>query len=584
MSSYKYVYLLVLFLCSTLFFSGCKSTSSSSVSPNISCRQFDTYTNEYFDNQMKSNGLNLHFFLSNDADYPDADMSLGDYTYESMQDAQPFYIEQIKTLKKMDYNALDSKRQLTYDVLMEHFQGELDYSDLCLCSEDLSPTIGIQAQLPMIFSEYDFHNQSDIEHYFSLLKSIPEYYSGICDFQILKARNNCFISSDTCSAIIAQCQSFLDAEQVKGNIFYSSFIDRINQCAFLNEEEKTDYIKENEDIIIQYIFPSYHALIDTLTDLKNEGYCTNDNGLFYLKNGKEYYAYLVHSYTGSTLTVPEIKSMIQNQIVADMKQLYSLFTLYPELEIELSDIHSDMKPEAILSDLKKKFVQDFTGVEGLKYALKYVGKTLQDYLSPAFYISPPIDNPDNNVIFINPGKSGEDLYTVLAHEGIPGHMYQNAFFTATSPDKIRYLIDYGGYSEGWAVYAEIMSYKYQFDNEKKALALGYNMSYSLALYCLCDIGVNFEGWTLSDLQAFLSNYSIDDPESCKSIFQAVIEDPANYLKYYVGYLEIMKEKKYVMQQTGADFNLKKFHNALLSIGPAGFDVIHKWIMDEYNRQ
>ena len=579
-----FIYLFIIFSFISLMLCGCIHNKNTAAPPNKTCKVFDSYTKKYFDSNVKSNGLNLHFLLSKDTDYTDVNMSLGDYSYNSMKAGQSFYINQINLLKKIDYNCLDASRQLTYDVLMDYLKSHLDYADLCLCTQDLSETCGVQTQLPIIFSEYEFYNETDIKNYLTLLKSVFPFYKQICEFQKLKAENNSFSGTASCDGVVHQCENFLNNNNLKRNLLNTSFHNRIDNVSFLNESQKQSYKNQNETIIKQNIFPAYQLIIDTMNSLKENGFCKNNNGLCYLKNGKDYYEYLVKNNTGSSLSVMEIKSMIQNQIVSDMKQLYSLISLYPELENNISKTQNLTDAGQILGDLEHKYTKDFSSVSPLKYSLKTVDESLRNASSPAFYIAPPLDNPDSNLVYINPKKTTDDLYTILAHEGIPGHLYQNAYFSSTKPDPVRHLLDFGGYSEGWAVYAELLSYHYQYDNEPLAKAMNYNASYSLALYCLCDIGVNYEGWTPKKLEHFLKNYNIEDAVFCKNIFNEVIENPANYLKYYVGYLEILKTKKNVMLKTGADFDLKKFHNALLTIGPAGFDVINKWIMYYYNLQ
>lgn len=92
----------------------------------------------------------------------------------------------------------------------------------------------------------------------------------------------------------------------------------------------------------------------------------------------------------------------------------------------------------------------------------YVHKSMEDFLSPAFYLTPPLDTGSPNVIYINRANSHSnlELFTTLSHEGFPGHLYQTVFFGRTQPADIRYLITSGGYVEGWATYVESYGYQY----------------------------------------------------------------------------------------------------------------------------
>lgn len=222
----------------------------------------------------------------------------------------------------------------------------------------------------------------------------------------------------------------------------------------------------------------------------------------------------------------ELKSAIQNALSKDVRKLYSLLDINPELEKQLNSLGSEnLNPKDILSHLQKKASKDFPELFNAQYQVKYVDKSLENYLSPAFYLTPPIDDLNKNTIYINNNKNNtENLYTILAHEGIPGHMLQADFFASTSPLPIRHVINYGGYSEGWATYAELMSYQYEYDNRQLADVLACNSSYSLALYSLCDIGVNYEGWTLKDLTNFLKNYNIKTKRSGLLFFRLLLKN------------------------------------------------------------
>lgn len=550
--------------------------------------EFDMYANELFIGQLSSDSLGQHFYISNPKEWglDSVPVTLGTYSYDEMSSSQKYYVNQIQYLKQFDYNKLLSSQQLTFDVLMSSFKSQLDFGDLCLCSQVLSPTTGLQAQFPVLFSEYSFKNKKDIDDYLTLLSQLKGYYAQICDFEIYKAEHNSFISSSSCQKIIEQCQSFIGDGTASNNLLHTSFLERINKASFIEQNQKEQFIKSNLNEIENSVIPAYRQIIETLSKLKEEGYCKNENGLFYLENGKDYYQYLVTSYTGSSKNVMEIKSDIQNKLARDMRTMYSLMNVNPELEHLLEEQKSEVRsPADILSDLQKKAGKDFPIPSDFKYKIKYVDKSLENFLSPAFYLTPPIDSPDENTIYINNSKTdkNQDLYVTLAHEGIPGHMMQANYFASTTPLPIRQLLNFGGYSEGWATYVEFMSYHYQYDNEQLAEALSCSSSYSLALYSLCDIGVNYEGWTLKDLKKFLSNYNITDEAASTSMFEAVVEEPANYLKYYVGYLEILSLKERVQAKIGADFNLKKFHEAFLSIGPADFDTIEKWIYKRYSK-
>lgn len=562
---------------------------------NISVQsEFDNYTASLVTSSLSSDTLSMHFYIANTNEFFQTDFpqSLGTFSLKDMKNSQSDYIKQINTLQKFDYKSLSKSQQITYDILLSHFRTELDFGDLCEYYDCLSPTTGIQAQLPILLSEYEFYSEKDIKNYLLLLKSIPDFFDSIINFESDKINNKTFMSKSNCESIIAQCLSLINDGSNKDNLLIETFNSRLKNCKFLSGKTTTDFLNLNKDYVNNYVLSSYKKLADKLSDFNSSYYTDKELENYTLadsKQGKAYYEYLVSSKTGSTKTVSELKARIQSQIAADMTQVSSLFTSNPELESQFYNSTSTTitEPTDILKDLKNKInnpdssFYEICKLDSIKYDLKYIEPSLQDYLSPAFYLSPPIDMPDKNTIYVNKSDKfkNQDLYTTLAHEGFPGHLYQNHVFSTTNPSAIRSLLSFGGYTEGWATYAEFLSYSYEVADPSLAKALSCSASFSLGLYSLVDIGVNYEGWTPEDTGAFLKHYGFSQPDIQTEIYNSVTESPANYLQYYVGYLEINELKNLYMEKHSEKNALRNFHEFILKFGPAPFDVIKKWMLE-----
>ena len=224
----------------------------------------------------------------------------------------------------------------------------------------------------------------------------------------------------------------------------------------------------------------------------------------------------------------------------------------------------------MLNDLKIQIVKAFPEPAPVEIEVKYVPAALQDYLSPAFYLIPAIDNATENVIYINEGhpSSGLNLFTTLAHEGYPGHLYQTTYFSATNPDPIRSTLNYEGYTEGWATYAEMCSYSLSPLKKEVSSLLQKNSSLTLGMYAALDIGIHYYGWDHKKVSQYVKNYGITEDETIQDIYELIIADPGNYLKYYIGYVEFLELKKKMIELEGSSFSQKEFHRKILEIGPA----------------
>lgn len=89
------------------------------------------------------------------------------------------------------------------------------------------------------------------------------------------------------------------------------------------------------------------------------------------------------------------------------------------------------------------------------------------------------------------------------------------------------------------------------------------------------LGVNYEGWDSNTLRQFLAAYGFSDQETAESVFQAVVQDPANYLSYYVGMMEFQQLRQKAEETLGENFEAMEFHRTVLDVGPAPFAVVEQ---------
>ena len=538
-------------------------------SVNESFRQF---TLALFQEEASSSTLNLHFTLQNPSDYGilNPPVTFGDYSTDAVS-ATASIENCMTTLNAFPYHALSEENKLTYDILTSYLKTAKKGTKYLLYEEPLSPITGIQAQLPVLLAEYRFSSLEDVDTYLELLATTPQYFEALIDFEREKSEKGLFLSDAVVDTVLEQCQSLLAMGEK--NYLFSTFEERLSSIPQLTPKQKKSYIQKNRDVIQTSFLPAYQALVDCLQELKGTG--QDAAGLCSLPDGKHYYEYLIDRETGSKKSASELKEMIQNQMKDDMTvlQQFAEASALPTLSLSA-------KPEQILKGLEHKIAHAFPTPEAVSTNVKYVPKAMEPYLSPAFYLIPCIDNTAENTIYINQAHTmdGLKLFTTLAHEGYPGHLYQTTYFSARNPDPIRSLLNFGGYTEGWATYAEMCSY-YLTPLSKRAATLAQkNSSLILGLYAFADIGIHYDNWSLTDTVRFFSSYGIDDADTIREIYELIISDPANYLKYYVGYIEMLELKKEFAAKEKAEFSQKEFHRAVLDIGPAPFDVLEKYII------
>lgn len=556
--------ILISFLSGNAFWSSLHAESSD--------RQFRTFTRSLFQTEVSANTISLHYTLRSPSDYGIADIPA---TYGSLSSdpvaAKASVRNVLSSLQEFDPDTLSSENALTFKILDTYLKNASTGTDYLLYQEPLGPVSGIHTQLPVLLSEYSFYDTQDVETYLALLKETPSYFDSVIRFEQKKAASGLFMPDYQADSVLDTCQSFIDMG--KENYLVSTFNERIASLDLLPENKKDSFQKENMKLVIEEIYPAYQNLITAIKSLKGKG--MNEQGLSHFPYGKKYYEYLVRQTTGCNESISRLRLMTRAQILEDLSAMQKV--LFPaDAALTQASVLEQTSPDSMLDDLRSKITDTFPEIPDVDFQVKYVPESMQDYLSPAFYMIPAIDNLTENVIYINNGQtaSGLNLYTTLAHEGYPGHLYQTVYFSASEPDPIRSILDFGGYVEGWATYAEMMSYYLAPLPKTEASLLQKNSSVILGLYALADMGIHYDGWSVTDTVRFFSDYGINDPNAVQSVYKLIIGSPANYLKYYIGYLKFYELKKEMADAMGNQFSQKEFHRAVLDVGPAPFEIVY----------
>lgn len=574
--------LIILLLCLSLVLSGCGFPVQSETKAR---EAFEELSNDIFTTSVTSDSLTLNYTLAHPENYgiQNPPVTLGKFSLSEMKknlkEAEDFR-DRLKNIRR---SALTEEQKLTYDILTDAYKINPSEEDYFLYYEVLSPTVGIQAQLPILLAEYHFYEQKDIDTYLQLLPMVYDYFQDILVFEQEKSAAGLFMCDRAVDDIIDQCSDFI--KEPEKNVLITYFDEKIDAQEGLSQKERTAYKKTNKKLVLTKIIPAYEQLINGLTALKGTG--KYEGGLCNYPDGKAYYTELLKSETGSSWSPKKMKHKMNNAITDSFRIMAESYQINPDILNECSEnVYPLSDPDEILSYLESTIQTDFPSMDQVHYTVKYVPKELQDFLSPAFYLTPALDQSNENHIYINRGKNNnlDTIFTTLAHEGYPGHLYQNVYFQQQNPDPVRYIINYEGYSEGWATYVEMQSYYMAGFSEDIAAVLEANQIATLCLHGEVDLGVNYYGWGMEEVADYLEPFGITDDETTEQMYYTMVEEPGNYMKYVIGYLEFQELRDYAENKLGEDFNAQAFHSVLLKTGPAPFDLLKSRVYDWVKEQ
>lgn len=550
---------------------------------------FDEFLKELFVDSASSDTMTLHFFLSDPESYgiTPGPITFGDYGYKDKESSLKSLEDCRYFLDKFRKTGLDREQQISADILEAYLNNCEKNLELEYYYEPLKAGMGLQAGIPYSMAEYTFYKKQDVEDYLELLTQVGDYYKQVIDWERQKAAEGLFMTDELLDMVIEECRVY----QWNGEeeyFLHETFKERLDELPELSEAEKQDYVDREIQILKNEFYEAYEILIKGLEDLRGKG--TNDKGLYYFSKGQKYYEYLIESNIGMTYSgVDELYTVLSQEIQDIYDEMYDLFARDDTLWDRWNDNpEDDRNPDEMLEDLNLRIQEDFPQGPDSRYEVKKVSKSMENYMNPAFYMIPPIDRYTENVIYINEKEleGNYNIYATLAHEGYPGHLYQNTYFCDKNNTEFRKMLDFTGYTEGWGLYAEYYSYRWmdQISQEEQILNC-LSERLNIVTSALLDVGINYYGWTREDAaQICESIIGTKSEQIIEQVYPYMINDPAGYLDYYVGYLEISQMAKEAELALGNNFDIKEFHEFLLDFGPAPFTVIQPYFqewMDSY---
>lgn len=541
---------------------------------------FSEFCTTLFREEMKSNTMNLHFTLKDPkaAGIDSYEITLGSLSGDSPHNQARQLKKLSEELKKYSHRSLKGKDRLTCRLLSDYISRQQNLAAYPYYDEPLTPSGGVTSQLPVLLAEYPFGNTRDIEDYLGLLSQMDTYFSGILDYEQKKADAGLFMSDEACLKVIEGCEVF--TEHPDDNFLIDTFSNRLNAMDGLTDTQKNTYLKQHSKVLSDHVIPAYSQMIKGLTMLLGRGH--NNWGLCNFPEGKAYYEAVVSADTGCDDSVEDLFSQIAKARREDLTFCQNLLEKNPKLASQSPKPDAALKEEnAMLSRLQKEILTDFPAPPQTEVEICHVDPALSEYLAPAFYITAPIDDISHNRIYINDAKNDTDIYyfTTLAHEGYPGHLYQTICTASYGAPEVRSLLNYPGYTEGWATYTEMQAFYYAGLDPDLASLLQHNQAATLSLYATADIGIHYFGWEKEKNAAFWSEYGVDDTATVKRITDLILEEPGNYLKYYVGYLKFRQMREQLVLENKS-FSVSAFHEAILRTGPSPFSVLEETVRDQ----
>jgi uncharacterized protein (DUF885 family) len=535
-------------------------------------KEFNSILDQIVTELADGEGMSLHFIF----EHPERYGVNKENDFGIVESDPAEYVEQCKKFREMlsgvNRDDLTKGQQVNYDRLMYEIQLGLqgDSVNSHLYCGLFSNHGNIIDNLSTTITEYAFIEKQDVEDFLETMDTLPAFLKEV--LAVAESRygsEGCYLSKHMVENTIKNIQGITAKTD---NPLEAAFAANLKELG-LPAEEEAEYIRRYSEKLNTVVFPTLNDMAAKLNSFY--AYCSEKPfGLSSVKGGKEYFEYFMQAGLGTDMTADEAFEYLKKKFDAEYEELVALFWKNPSILMNpVYEGYKETDANKMLDSLKEYIKKDYPIIRDTEYKVSDLPEALRVPGVLAYFLTPQVDNEDRKVIRFNPDNVDDpvEFFSTLAHEGYPGHLYQDEFFSrCEGHHAINKLLSYTGYMEGWAVVAGQNAYNYIIDDPDFAFVYAVNYNLSMDLAALASFGVHYKGWTAEDLAEFYKPYGYQ--EYAETFIDEIIADPFVFFPYTIGRylmldtLEALENKGYTPVEA---------KTAVLNIGPASFEVMWK---------
>lgn len=523
---------------------------------------------------------------------------LGLVTKEHYKNEADFANELLLGLSLIDTTYLDDNDKISFKLLGFKLQDVIDYYEFERHLNPLLSDAGFHSSLGYMVRP--LYNYNQVKNYLNKLNAIPDYV----DQYFVNLREGLSKGVSQPLVIFKGYESTYNdhiTRDHKDNYFYSPFKNLPDD---LNQSQIDSILYEGQKAIEESVIPEFKRIKEFF---ENE-YFPNTRtkiGISEIENGLDYYQNRINFYTTSKsynadkihkIGLDEVSRIRQGmiKIISDLKFKGSFDDFFKFLRTD--DRFYAKTPKELLMfarDISKridaKLPKFFKTLPRKPYGVAPVPDAIAPKYTGGRYVGTSKNSTEPGYYWVNTyDLKSRTLYTIpalTAHEGVPGHHLQGSLNNelGDSIPRFRRNLYLSAFGEGWGLYSEFLAddmgiYTTKYEQFGK---LTYEMWRACRL--VVDTGIHAMGWTREEAVEYMSKNTALSLHEINTEVDRYISWPGQALSYKIGEIKIRELRKKAKDQLGNKFNIRDFHEVILSQGTVTLSILEERINKYINK-
>ncbi|SQH76128.1 conserved protein of unknown function [Shewanella benthica] len=550
---------------------------------------------DFFKDYLKLEPIYATFVGVNDYN----DQFGGDLTNEYLKTRHDLNTSYQARVEKIDRNALSTELQLSYDMFTyDRNVALIDeiYPARFMPMNQFHSTVISMVQLGSGESAQPFNTVEDYHNWASRLTGFIAWTKLAQERMDEGVRSKVVLPRVLVERIIPQLKALL-VDDASKSLFYAP-INNLPQS--FSDADKAELTASYTKLINQDLIPAIASLTEYF-EIKYLPVARASDGWWGLPNGKVWYQHLANSHTTTLMSVDEIHQIGLSEvarILSEMDKVREQVNFEGDLKAFFASLSSESeyfftdrqdlidgymtRKERINAELAKYF----NIMPKADYVVKPVESFREQSAAGASYESPAVDGSRPGVFYINTynlkAQPKWGMTTLSLHEAAPGHHFQIAIKQElTGVPEFQRFGNYTAFEEGWALYAEYLGVEMGLFKDPYQYFGKLSDEMLRAMRLVVDTGLHAKGWTREQAIQYMKDNSPMAESDIIAEVERYMAIPGQALSYKVGQLKILSLRAEAEAALGDKFDLKAFHDQILTSGSLPMAVmelkIHHWI-------
>ncbi|PKH50721.1 DUF885 domain-containing protein [Tenacibaculum sp. Bg11-29] len=596
----------IITLVGTLFLQSCKKEVKAKLISKEEISEQSKKVNAFFDTQFNDN-LDRHpmyqtyLGIKKDAD------KWNDISDEFLKKEKEHAKIALAWLKdSVNLKALDSETKLSYDLFKQQLENQIVDFKYRFHTYPVNQMHGMQSEIPaFLINMHQVSTTKDAENYIARLYNLKPLFNQLVTNLKERESKGVMPPKFVFAKVLEDSRNLIKGKPFDNSntpsTLLNDFTNKVNKLA-IDAEEKKAFIEKGIIALKEGVLPAYQNLITTLE--AQEKVATTDDGVWKLPEGVSFFNNALKRTTTTNLTAEEIHQIgvkevtrIHEEMRIIMKSVGfkgSLKEFFEFMKKDKQFYYADSKEgrieymnkaEQVIDSMKTRLNELFITKPKAALVVKAVESFREKSAGKAFYQQPALDGSRPGTYYANmydmKSMPSYQMEALAYHEGIPGHHMQIAIAQELKEvPMFRKFGRYTAYVEGWGLYSEYIPKEMGFYSDPYSDFGRLAMELWRACRLVVDTGIHTKKWTREDgIKYYTDNTPNSELDAVKMVERHIVM-PSQATAYKIGMLKILELRKKAKKALAEKFNIREFHDVVLTNGPLPLNVLEV-LVDEY---